>query len=102
MRANTPSINPVRSVGPTRSGRSFVVRSPPLGLEINAVLLCRLKVKTNEIAVLRYVHASLENVTPGITRNRGIRQRKVVEQILCALVNQASGNNIAKILLAIW
>src|SRR2546425_6626496 len=96
VRANSPPIDAVGSVGPSGGRRSLIIRCPPLRLEVNAVIGSRRQVDTKKIAVLGHVDTTLKNVLSRVTRSRGIRQRIVVEQILRALVNPASGNDIAR------
>ena len=66
MRADSPAVGV--AAWPAGGAESFIVRSPPLGLPVNAVLGRRLEIETIDITVLGYVNALLKNVAACIAR----------------------------------
>src|SRR5205085_9072967 len=85
VRADAPAVDAVRTVGPAGGAEPLVVRSPPLRLEVDAVLVARLEVEADEIAVLGRVLAQLVDVGVGGAggrpagrggRGAGVQQRQ--------------------------
>src|SRR2546429_365486 len=96
MRVDPPTVDAVGPIGPTRGTKSQVIGSPPLRLHVDAVFVGGLEIKTNDVTVLGYVGASLRDVAARVGSGRRIRQWKVTQQRLTALINSTRGNNIAR------
>src|SRR2546425_2881348 len=96
VRKNSPPI--CITAGPPGGAKSFIVPGPPLVFPVQAVVICRLEVKTKEIAVFRYVYALLVNVIVGVTGRRATKRRirkwKDVEQREAARIPAVPGNDV--------
>src|SRR5215813_4480568 len=92
MRRDAPSVG--ITTGPTRGAETFVVGSPPLSLPKDAVVVRRLHIKADHVAVFRHINTLLKYVTSRIACDWRVRQWEKVQKVLHASFDSLGRNNV--------